>query len=323
MLKTYDHRLVPIVFAFKNSGVLCYINSLLQSLLSLPTFNLANKNNSILGDIIVRNHQQSNRETPRLENATPILRHLISKSSISANRQEDAHEGFQILIDAFCEHKEIFYIRYSTSIICNSCNHCHRVPGEEPPELWVDAHWNIDSQEKMQQYIRSQTETISDYKCEKCGGLGVSRRRSLRRLSEVIVVTFKNYPRFVGGKKIHYFPPEMSFPSVDGELKYSAVAKIDHMGDESGGHYVCVAKRRVHENAHRNYIAKLKKYIISNPGAADIDEYKQRLEHFRKNNETALFKLNDENISYYPDSEIRSTENTYMVFYHLMNVKKR
>jgi ubiquitin C-terminal hydrolase len=327
MLQTYNPALVPTVFTFRNTGVLCYINSLLQSLLSLPSFNSVNSSSPLFSDILSRNSPSHPSLPPQIstEDSTPTLNSIIAKSNgaIRAGRQEDAHEGFQLLVDILDSHapstSKLFHIRYSTTITClnPSCRHSHRVSYEEPPELWVDIHWEISTRENTERHIKSQSETIPDYTCEKCHSSGVSKRRSLRRLSEIIVLTFKNYPQFTQGKKKHYFPSSLSFASVDGTLNYSAVAKIDHSGTESGGHYTSVVRRRVHPLTHAAYIARLRQSIASDPTGSRA--YKARLRQ-NENAEFAAFRLNDNLASYYPTRDIRPSTNTYMVFYHLMSV---
>jgi ubiquitin C-terminal hydrolase len=206
----------------------------------------------------------------------------------------------------------------------------------EPSEtvVHIPAHDDIigdlDSQENMQRYINSHKEYPADYRCEKCGAQntkdnGVIMKHSvLRRLSSVIVITFKNYPshNVNGRKKLHYFPIVMEFESKVGTLNYRAVAKIEHSGTEGGGHYIAHCQRVVQPHIHeirnekyREIIKKLKaNRTDSNSG--DIKTYKRTL----RNSETStrsIFKMDDTRISYNTEG-IKPSENTYMVFYHLM-----
>ena len=259
--------------------------------------------------------------------------------------QEDADEGFHILLNSLDGDlsnldsdssaniiERQFHIRYDTIINCRKCG-SKRLAGNEdhlePPEVVIhipehdDLIGNIDSQEAMQNYINKRSEFPAGYKCEKCGACNVGdaydivKQTILRRLSSVVVVGFKNYPSYTkSGKKIlHYFPPVMEFKSKNGKLTYRAVAKIEHFGNERGGHYIAYCQRLVHPAVHERHIDTYKKAAER---AKDDDERRKQLKRrirLATGATTDVFKMDDSRISY--ADGIKPSENTYMVFYHL------
>jgi hypothetical protein len=300
-------------------------------------------------------------KTSSLDN---ILNELIARRKqylrsgiLMPGRQEDADEGFHLLLNSLDGNlgdlnsnsnansiEQGFHIRYDTLITCRNCGNERRAgdtdegPSQhvEPPELAIhvpeydDVIGYIDCQERMQKYINKRSEFPDGYKCEKCRAENtkdihvVVKRNVLRRLSSVIVITFKNYPSYAtnGRKTLHYFPSTMEFDSRDGKLTYRAIAKIEHMGSERGGHYIAYCKRPVHAGIHDSRIAKYENAIArmeqhrTADNADEIKTLKRRLRSAKRST-TDVFQMNDERIVYYSDG-IEPSENTYMVFYHLV-----
>jgi ubiquitin C-terminal hydrolase len=344
----YDSQLIPEVVAMHNSGVLCYFNSLIQSLLCLPAFNkfLVDRESEFLasGNVlglsllqIFREAHASSQKFPDRPSAyklDTILKNLIAKRrhmgavmQISVGQQEDAQEGYQMLLNSIIgntadvnELEMIFHIRHDTIIQCKECKHKHIVTAANtgaPAEIFIDIPHShpvigiLDTQEKVQKYINCFDNYPPDYKCEKCGARNgtdsnnVIQRYLLRRLSSVLVLVFKNYPTYVNRSIVRYFPSGMEFRSNTGMLLYQAVAKIEHFGTERSGHYMAVGQRRVHPAMHESHMERLR---ASNSSRRQLRSASR---------DTAIFQMNDTSIAYEP-SGIVPTPNTYMVFYHLM-----
>lgn len=359
-----------------NSGVLCYLNSLIQALLCLPAFNKFLVDNEIafttddnkLGLQLLhlfRNTVNASHSSPTnlpVQSIDDILRELLRRrkehalaESLAIGQQEDAQEGYQLLLnsitgnlrelDTFMNANDLemkFHIRHDTIITCKIC-HDRRISkvtagGKErgmPSEIFIDIpysdahHGRIDSQEKMQNYINSHSSFPPDYRCEKCSAVNADSQRNilksyiLRRLSSVITLVFKNYPSYKDGQKVlHYFPSGLEFKSDSGPLIYQAVAKIEHFGTERGGHYIAVGQRKIHPFLHerrlqdiRDQIRNLEETSQNETSDAQVKILKRQLRAASR--ETAVFRMNDTHIAYVLDG-ITPTENTYMVFYHLM-----
>lgn len=198
----YDEKYVSTIFALNNNGVLCYLNSLIQSLLSCPTFNfrlLKNKDKYAgtphpANEYINLYEKHTNGKINQIDDAYAILRELYSfrKSLgsdhlLSLSRQEDIHEGLILFLDTLStttlsNHNlsvdMLFHNRYKCEINCRKCGD-KRIPGdknyEEPPEVVIDLSeespsiQNITSKESMENHILRNIQIPRDYKCEKCG----------------------------------------------------------------------------------------------------------------------------------------------------------
>jgi len=141
--------------------------------------------------------------------------------------------------------------------------------------------------------------------------------RSVRNDTKILVLqNSTEKKRSKSGKKIlHYFPPVMEFKSKNGKLTYRAVAKIEHFGNERGGHYIAYCQRLVHPAVHERHIDTYKKAAER---AKDDDERRKQLKRrirLATGATTDVFKMDDSRISY--ADGIKPSENTYMVFYHL------
>lgn len=314
-LVQYDSRLTPKPFGLHNPGVLCWVNSLIQCMLSLPAFNkflLDHKNKFISERNALGLHLlellRGVGSVGSVGSSERIAVELARKQYLALGQQQDAHEGYQLLLNCIINDthhdpidiranslEEQFHIRHDTIISCKNCKSKRVVQHEnnagEPPTIFIDIpyrdphHGRIDTQEKVQSYINNRSEFREGHRCETCDAVNTKDERVivtstvLRRLSSVITVVFKNYPQYTrtGSKLKHYFPQELEFNAKGNALLvYRPVAKIEHLGSESGGHYFAVCER-----------------------------------HSRQ------YKMND-SLTTPVDAVITPTENTYMVFYHLM-----
>ena len=264
MLKKFNSSFLPSTFGLENPGVLCYLNSLTQCLMSCTSFNeylLANAE-KYAGNEIVQAYLTIFRENLTLGKSNKSSTQNLLNALISARRksmyslhhgqQEDLQEGLTLLLDSIGNKVEnLFNVRYSCKIKCFACKNIS-TPGSdnyiEPPELMIDLSEqdpitgkSLNSQKAIQEYIMNNAYVPKDYKCEKCGAKNVDNEKpkivqiyNLKRLSEIIVVIFKKYTK----KENRYFPEELEFPSTNGPIKYRVIAQAEHYGGMGGGHYV-------------------------------------------------------------------------------------
>jgi ubiquitin C-terminal hydrolase len=177
-LSEYDEEFVPGLFSLVNNGKnLCYVNALIQSLVSLPSINqylmnrkedfVKEKNSTALTllDLLENNPQPEKGEKfskIRSDNAIKILRALVSErrereekarknnpniraGNLVIGEQEDPHEGLTFLLDAIGNSIDAhFHVRYTSEICCRQCKHRRKTGPEdqedylEPPEIFVD-----------------------------------------------------------------------------------------------------------------------------------------------------------------------------------------
>lgn len=278
-LSVYNSELTSNVFALQNSGVLCYLNSLIQSLMGCSSFNeylILNKDkykdNKIVDEYLkIYNANPINQ--PRrtdADNAFAILKELNTarkkiKTSwnLTLSSEEDIHEGMVLLLDSIGgDIDKLFHNRYKCQTKCLKCGEIS-TPGnnanyEEPPNIFIDLseenpqiQESLQTKEQIEKYILRNVQIPRDYKCGKCGAQNtynsstkdvsenVIQVYSLVRLSEIIVLLFKKYQ----GKRQRYFPPTLDFKAMTGNLKYKLISQVEHSGSMSGGHYVAKCLR--------------------------------------------------------------------------------
>lgn len=133
MLSHYDEQFIPNLFGLRNHGQsLCYLNSLIQALMSCSSFNEHILNNL---DSLTENKRQIAIEYAKLymdnENGTKagissasklqVLLHMASKNNILIGEQACINEAFIFLLEAIDGAEKLFHIRYNSYIRCRQC----------------------------------------------------------------------------------------------------------------------------------------------------------------------------------------------------------
>jgi ubiquitin C-terminal hydrolase len=167
-MQVYDPKFVPDVCGFMNSGVICYLNTLVQTLLSLPAFNehmLVNKSTFVtaaskgntIGLLYIKLLEENNISLDangtirRLKsntfsinqcNASSLLRGLIdlrkknkNSSNLLHHQQESCSEGLIFVLEALTDVDptiaDLFNIRYKMDIKCRVCDDVKAGPQEK------------------------------------------------------------------------------------------------------------------------------------------------------------------------------------------------
>lgn len=172
-LESFDEKLLPPAFGFKNLGATCYFNSLLQSLItctSLTRSMIENrnkqeyKNNNVAATYIklldqVFSHnigeQITNSQRDILLELSPIfwnsiIQHLHAKGSHThfGHGQEDSHESFKMLMECWEDLDDVinlFTHKDHISIYCTECCQWNNSQNE-------DAHNKNSSNEILRFY---------------------------------------------------------------------------------------------------------------------------------------------------------------------------
>lgn len=302
----YQEELVSVVFGLPNHDGVCYLNSLIQALLSCPAFNrymqiLAERGNPSAGAALLGSLFAGQLSLEGRGRAVMALRGLLTER-LGAGGQQDIHEGMVLLLELLGQQVDmLFHIRYATSLLCRTCG-AHRTEGRTqiaPPEIVLDLGEQVESKEWLEQYILRHTQTPHDYRCEHCGerngqdGVPVQLCYHLRRLSEVIVLLFKKY-RERGAREEHekykvYYPDTLDLPTGHCIMHYRVVARVEHYGTSGRGHYTATCLRPPRRDTIR---------------AADV----------RGSVDHEIYLFDDERV--YHARTLAPTSNTYMVFYH-------
>lgn len=275
-----------------NKGVICHFNSLIQSIFSCTSvINFLIKNESGQSEIIsklidILKVQVSDKYI----NTYPLLSVLSSDGF--GEKQEDASEGFMLLIDN--ELNNFFKHTYRINTYCPECKKVVKSntntevfisipPLEKKIIEGIEYLYNDYSQEllgddnkldSLNRYIK-QTKVLTDKVCSKCKNKSCVDIYQLETLSEVLVLLLKKYSK----KNIINFPPTMTFKTKTNNIHYKLVSQIEHRGRQRSGHYYAKCLRK-------------EGYML----------------------------LDDLNIKQTPN---RPTPQTYMVFYHAFDPKKQ
>lgn len=300
----YDPQFVPAPHGFYNTGAICYWNALIQSLVSLPTFNrvlLAKEadlqKNSVATalisyiksalesdttDVTINTNKFAKESSAILTAVIQQLRRARKHLDLQfGNRQESASEGYVLLIEILksLDIERVFNNRYQLGSWCPHCNKEIMITRDRSFQINLFYKEKPTTQESFTQLIHRHGATHEGYKCEGCGNTinsGV-RFHVLKMLREVAVVVFNKYM----SKDMRWYPEYMEFPSTYGKpLRYKLISIIEHSGGLTGGHYWCRAYR---------------------PTTANDGKY---------------YKFNDMSVT---ESNCDPDPSTYMLFYHVVD----
>ena len=188
------------------------------------------------------------------ENVVPIISELKKMHDRFGNGQEDAGEGFHLLLDHIKDtgYSDHFMHRYTHDIYCANCKkivstqndtaYHVEIPREYTKQQckWADDDI-VEYSGDLNNYIRHHITILDGFKCPQC-----KQTQPMVRLSHmvlvpnVLVIIFNKF----SGKFVSPVPAELKFPGTDGKvIKYGIVSKIEHSGNMGGGHYVAHVKR--------------------------------------------------------------------------------
>ncbi len=255
---TYDDRFVPSATGFNNTGVICWCNSILQSLLSCSSLNqvvLTHEseftNRFALAYIDLLKAMLQGRDT--LRGSSNILMEFIQRLrerqmvfSIGSS-QECVHEAYTLFIDLFESSRvnTLFSTNYMYTIECDTC---HKTVSSMRDnafyiEMFDSATDQFTTEKEFRDWILFHMTEHDEYTCEHCGKKMIKflRKEQLRMLREIVVLVFNKFYT----KYTKWFPKTLEFPSLPrpNTLKYRQVAQIEHSGGMNGGHYYAVGMR--------------------------------------------------------------------------------
>jgi hypothetical protein len=221
----FNDKFLPRVFALQNNGVLCYLNSMTQALMSCPSLNYcllkckgqsSFTENELAQTYVelfekhpspVMNNEDSSSQTDckfqaiKVDDASKILllinrARLGKKDNLLVGRQEDIHEGIMLFLDTVQHGTEnLFHIRNRCEIWCRSCGTKRPVEHEEPPEIMVDLSEerpyiqdNMVTKEDIEKYISGNAQIPRDYKCDQCGSANTYNKENKTVTPNVIQI---------------------------------------------------------------------------------------------------------------------------------------
>ena len=293
----YDTDKLLEPFGLINTGVICYMNSLLQALVSCTAFNrviLENeeymhktKIGTVLFDFITcatSNPKDAGVFSQKIV-ATLVEELRIRHPNMDYGRGQDcASEGFRLILELINGPEiplndeastnpvsKIFQSKYRKSISCEKCNHKNESMEYRNQHI-------IHKYDNLARDIIISIDVLSDYKCDKCDEIGCCKQIiAITRIPEILVITdavILACRMFHQPTNINPTPPGFVFDGINGAIKYDKIAQVEQSGSLDSGHYIAKG--------------------------------------IRKNSETYLF--NDQSVS--KIDELSPTPNTFLTFYH-------
>lgn len=296
----YNTKHIPNAFGMINTGVSCHFNTMLQCFIScssivelfkkISSLQTRNELCASLWNLISTFH---NSNTDSTNAAYQVWKTFQRIAPGFAFGQQDANEGFLLFLDKLNapEIEELFKVRWRVYTKCFKCNHISINA--------VDENSFIEYTEPINKNL-IQTAKVSDFKCQGCGDKE-SQKIQIKRLtmvSEIIVLISptssfarsggytKRSGSCIDEQKIPALPYTFDIKSNESnDFIYKIIAKSEHSGTRTGGHYWAVCERN---NGHN----------VSIDNTVSIGEY----------------ELNDLTVR---SGSILPSSDTYMAWYHL------
>jgi ubiquitin C-terminal hydrolase len=248
--KRYD------AFGLVNNGASCWFNSLVQALISVPEFIEIVSDVSYLmqdGSLLAEFGKFLRAAGMRpIENVSPILRVLSDSVGNFGRRQEDAHEGFHLLLDKMGSPmvEKIFESLWRVDLYCDSCKALVSRPDDFEKMIQVIMERDFilvePDGDAFERFLSGHMTFLEGYKCPKCETVGKAMR--IARLVKppcVLVISFNKYmgkwmnPAYGLHIDVKYMPR----PKVTEVAGYELRAVIRHYGSMYGGHYNATGMR--------------------------------------------------------------------------------
>ncbi len=296
-------------FGLYNNSIICYFNSLIQTLLSctsLTEYLLHNEqkfiNNSFIKIYIniikkyITNQYINKDSNYLLENENLILfnefiNNIKNKNIHFGYNQEDSGELLILLLEIINDDyiNNLFLHKYKCDIYCLSCKYTYSIKDDISIQFEIDINaidncylnYKIDIDlSNLNKYIRNNYSELIDYECKKCKKKKCIKLNRLIKIPTIVIINLNKYL-----KKIYYnYPIELNFkqPDLNKQFKFKLISTINHSGSQNFGHYISKSIRK-------NNIIN-----ITDPT-------------------TNVYILNDNS---YNTTNFKSDINTYMLIYH-------
>ena len=245
----YIYSLPP--FKLHNSGVLCYLNTCIQSLLSLPIFNKMINDQAYLNNILVKEFNKLYNDIQIYKDGKVYDLCLYFKSlnntKIIDGRQNDSFEIFKFILELLPEDfYKIFYCTYNLFIKCNVCK-CitnSNIQSDLTINLSLLEYNNkkLNNNEIVNEYIKTHINTLEDYICDKCKIKNTSIQIcNIKNIPNCLILSFHdNHSNLFFNKKriSRFYPSELKFTTkLKSNIIYKPVSVIKHYGSLFSGHY--------------------------------------------------------------------------------------
>ena len=257
-MRQHNAKALVAPFGLTNTGVICYMNALIQALLGCSSFievvtrNAAFLQKTKLGQTIHQIVEESKKENGRVSERAAQVVATLAKALKNDNEratygrgQECAAEGLVHLLASLDAPPQgvnpiahLFYHRTLTLIICEHCK--KTVSANYDKGVVIHVYGETGSLESR---LYEERAAVEGYRCPKCGGAEPKRsHRYLQMAPEILVVV--NAALYKEERKPQRLPEHLRLPGVRRQwLHYTLVSQVDHTGTTKAGHYTATSKR--------------------------------------------------------------------------------
>ena len=228
----FNPNILPEARGLQNTSSLCYYNSLIQCLLSCTQLYESKISEDLFSIYKGENHLIL---WQKMINASEKRSDNVKMNS----GQQDAHEGFMIIMDMQSKDvNDMFSLTYKTTIGCKECG--KNISEKRGANICVQVPADCKD---MQTYIKRHNTEMDDFKCKFCNKTTKTViNNELVKISPLICIVLKKYD----SKTVIEVPDLLKF--LDKEKKhnfvYKLVAQSEHSGGRGGGHYWAICQRR-------------------------------------------------------------------------------
>lgn len=251
------------VFGLVNNGSMCWFNSLIQVMLSLPNFIIMVRRCAADGSPIMAALDKflaaAEAAPGPWMNAMSILTELMRACPGFGGQQEDAAEGLVLMLDKLHpDVSRLFEATYRIDIYCDTCRATVGDPRQDSMTV-IPMERNFitvgTTGDPLAQYLSGHMTRMDDWKCPKCCNVASSTRPVMRiarlvKCPEILAVSFNKYDGKWSGSGAG---PGMYGQDIElqcgtaaertGPVSYSLTGIIRHFGGRDSGHYNAVCRR--------------------------------------------------------------------------------
>lgn len=235
-------------FGLQNTGSICYFNSLIQGLISCPIFISAIKrhvtsNNEVAVAFAAFLDHIMSTDTPVIT-ANPILQQIVNTHVFFGRQQEDASEGFDLLLEKLGDNiSKVFESKWRVDVYCDTCNAFVSNATDTMNRLIMEQKYIALSDDGFEGYASAHMSQFDDYTCNTCKKKNVKGMKVSRLIAppDIYVISFN---KFLSKWKDEDYPYEMDVIYDRTKKKtYRLAAIIKHYGGRDGGHYTAIGIR--------------------------------------------------------------------------------
>lgn len=256
----------------RNTGVICYLNSFIQALMSCTSITqffleqeerFLSENNTVAIEYVNLIKQANENNNPVL-NPSRLFKAIIKEirkkypNKRFGRGQEDSGEGLHLFLDVINDDSlyKLFIHKYVFNIWCLECGKMLKKGTDSSVITEVFKKYRpiksngVSNKHPLNNHIFQYASPHPDYKCGHCGQTKCCSTYQLSSTPEIFTIMFHKFQK----KSIMDFPEFMYFPTKIGFIKYRIIAKIEHAGSMGGGHYWTHALRKTDTDGLRMFI---------------------------------------------------------------------